>query len=94
MLERTYRKSISFDLPFFVEGLDREQPAGTYTVETVQELIEGLSFLAYRTVSTAILLPLPGSGAGSYQLARFNPLVVHAAGRCDQDNSPIGSLDA
>ena len=60
--ERVARESVIFAKPFFVEGLGRTQPAGTYDVEIVEELIEGLSFLAYRVVSTSIVLPLPGGG--------------------------------
>jgi hypothetical protein len=78
-LERSRRESVTFDRPFFVAGADRQQPAGTYTIETIEELIEGLSFLAYHRVSTSIVLPLPGGGAGSYQLVRIDPTVVEAA---------------
>ena len=78
-LERSLRESVTFDRPFFVAGADRQQPAGTYTIETIEELIEGLSFLAYRKVSTSIVLPLAGGGAGSYQLVRIDPAVVQAA---------------
>lgn len=78
-LERSLRESVTFDRPFFVAGADRQQPAGTYTIETIEELIEGLSFLAYHRVSTSIVLPLPGAGAGSYQLVRIDPAIVQAA---------------
>ena len=33
------------------------QPAGTYTVETNEELLPGLSFPAYRRIATLIFLP-------------------------------------
>jgi hypothetical protein len=77
--ERIVRKSVSFAAPFYVEGVEREQPAGTYEIEVVEELIQGLSFLAYRTVSTSIVLPLPGRGRHSYQVARIDPSLVLAA---------------
>jgi hypothetical protein len=79
MSERIAREAVTFAAPFFVEGLDREQPAGTYEVETVEEPLEALSFLAYRTVSTSIVLPLPGGGPHSYQLARIDAALVRAA---------------
>jgi hypothetical protein len=78
-MERVSREAVTFDRTFFVEGLDRELPAGTYNVEIVEELIEGLSFLAYRVVSTSIRLPMPGGGAHSYQLARINSALVRGA---------------
>ncbi len=81
--ERVARESVTFAKPFFVEGLGREQPAGTYKVEIVEELIEGLSFLAYRVVSTSIVLPLAGGGAHSYQHVPINSALVRAALRKD-----------
>jgi hypothetical protein len=80
MQERTRRESVTFPTAFYVEGTESEHAAGTYTVETVEEPIEGLLFLAYR-VSTSIVLPLPGSQGDSYQLAKISPAVVHAARR-------------
>jgi hypothetical protein len=79
MAERTSRKSVTFEEPFFVEGLGRDQSAGTYEVEIVEESIDALSFLAYRVVSASIVLPLSGGGAHSYQLARIEPALVRAA---------------
>ena len=61
-----------------VASLGRELPAGVYEVTTVEERIEGLSFLAYRTVSTSLLVRGPG-GAGSFEFARIDPSLVRAA---------------
>lgn len=79
MSERLAHEMVTFPVPFFVEGLGHELPPGTYKVETVEELIEGLSFLAYRIASTSILLPLSGGGSHSYQMVRIEPSVVRAA---------------
>jgi hypothetical protein len=79
MSERVARESVTFAEPFFVAGLGRRQPAGTYDIEIIEELIEGLSFQAYRVVSTSIVLPLEGGGPGSYQFARIGSAVVRAA---------------
>ena len=79
MPERVARESVTFAKPFFVEGLDRTQAAGTYKVEIVEELIENLSFLAYRVVSTSIELPVAGGGAHSRQVVRINSALVRAA---------------
>jgi hypothetical protein len=54
MLTRSRRTTIVFRRPFVIKGLDR-QPAGTYDVETEEELLEGLSFPAYRRVSTTLM---------------------------------------
>jgi hypothetical protein len=38
-----------------------------------EELIEGLSFLAYRRVATTIYLPIRSGSAGSMQAVRVDP---------------------
>ena len=70
---RTTRETVSFDLPFMLSGVDGRQPAGTYTVETEEELLEGPSFLTYRRVATTIYLPLRHSAAGSMQAVAVDP---------------------
>lgn len=62
MMNRTTLTQIVFTRPFSLTGLDGLQPAGTYTIETEEELLEGLSFPAYRRTGTVMLLPAkPGS---------------------------------
>jgi hypothetical protein len=52
-----------FRHPFSLKGWAEPQPAGTYAVETEEELIEGLSFPAYRRVSTTITRRATRAGA-------------------------------
>ena len=59
--------------------LDERQPPGTYEVETDEEPLEGLSFLAYRRVATAIRIPMAGRGAGSSQTFPIDPRDLEAA---------------
>ncbi len=54
MQNRTRREDIVFKRPFALKGWAEPQPAGTYAVDVEEELIEGLSFPAYRGVSTTI----------------------------------------
>ncbi len=62
MMNRTTLSHVFFARPFSLTGLDGPQPAGTYTIETQEELLEGLSFPAYRRIGTVMLLPAkPGS---------------------------------
>ena len=77
---RTTRESVTFDRPFSLGAVEGLQPAGTYTVDVDEELIEGLSFLAYRRVATTIYLPLRAGGSGSVQAVRVDPSEL-AAGR-------------
>jgi len=48
MTIRTIRRIISFLRPFYLKGVDRVLPPRDYDVVTDEELIEGLSFSAYR----------------------------------------------
>jgi hypothetical protein len=86
---RTSRHSVTFRFPFSVRGLDGLQPAGTYTIETDEELLEQLSFTAYRRVSTSIVLPLPGSGSGSYQMMKIDPADLEVAQRRDTESAAV-----
>jgi hypothetical protein len=57
MMTRTSHKTWTFGRPFLLKGVDRLLPAGSYRVTTDEELIEGLSFPAYRRLATMIFVP-------------------------------------
>jgi hypothetical protein len=62
MTVRTTSKSVTFRRPFSLKGADGLLSAETYVVETVEEAIPALSFLAYRRLSTMILSTRYGGG--------------------------------
>jgi hypothetical protein len=76
---RTTRESVTFDRPFSLDAVDEVQPAGTYAVDVDEELIEGLSFLAYQRVATTIYLPLRAGRSGSVQAVRVDPRELDSA---------------
>jgi len=76
---RTAHETITFDRPFSLSSVDEVQPAGTYTVVIDEELIEGLSVLAYRRVATTIYLPIRSGSAGSMQAVRVDPSELQLA---------------
>ena len=76
---RTTRESVTFDRPFSLGAVDGLQPAGTYAVDVDEELIEGLSFLAYQRVATTIYLPLRAGRSGSVQAVTVDPRELDAA---------------
>ena len=82
MTLRTTSRTITFARPFSLDGLDETQPAGSYTVQTDEEPIEGLSFLAFRRVATMIFLPLPvvGQGPSKRSLSRRKLSTPHWRG--------------
>ena len=79
---RTQRKTVIFARPFSVIGRDCLQPGGTYTVETDEELIDGLSFPAYRRIATSIFLPAHPARPGWAEVAQIDPLELDGALTC------------
>ena len=53
-ITRVTHKQVAFSGPFQLHGYDETFPAGDYDVETDEELIEGVSFLAYRRTATLL----------------------------------------
>lgn len=81
MPERTTLKSITFARPFSLADLDGVQPAGTCTVETIDATLENLSFVAYRRVSTSIMVP--ANGGRQRQVIFIYPWELEAAPKQD-----------
>jgi hypothetical protein len=57
MTTRSRRETVTFSHPFWIRGVDRVLPAGSYQVITDEEMIKGLSFAAFRRVATMIEVP-------------------------------------
>ncbi|MBM3601332.1 MAG: hypothetical protein FJX35_24310 [Alphaproteobacteria bacterium] len=83
MFTRSTYRPVTFTRPFLLRGLDEVQPAGTYTIETNEELLHDLSFAAYRRVTTLIFLPARLGGAIAGQVAAIDPLELEAAQKDD-----------
>jgi hypothetical protein len=79
MTVRTSQRTVTFIRPFSLSGLDEAHPAGTYTVQTHEEAVPGLSFLAWRRTGTRIFLPSRPGGAFVEQLVDIDPLELEAA---------------
>ena len=75
MTIRTTQTTIIFRSPFKLKGFAKAEPAGTYLLETDEELIEGVSILAYHSV--AALLHLPRGGGG--EVVNVDPSELEAA---------------
>ena len=56
MTTRTSTETVTFQHPFRLSRIDEVQPAGHYIIETEEELLEALSFPAYRRHVTSIHL--------------------------------------
>jgi hypothetical protein len=78
---RMTKKTVTFRRPFVLGGFDEVLPAGAYSVETDEELLEGISFPAYRRILTLIHLH-PKSGLK--ETLEIDPLELEAALKRDQ----------
>ena len=76
---RTSHKTVTFTRPFSLSVIDEVQAPGTYTVETDEESLPGLSFPAWRRIATLIYLPSQPGGAFVEQVVNIDPLELEAA---------------
>jgi hypothetical protein len=91
MPERTTETTVTFKHPFMLGSFDAAQPAGTYRLVIDEEEILGLSFPAYRRISTVLHIP---SGAGASNNQQAFPVDVEelkAALEADERDLPMGS---
>src|ERR687892_739290 len=79
MTERTTRKTVTFTQPFSLSAIGEVQAAGTYTVETNEELLQSLSFPAYRRIETLIFLPSRPGGAFVERVVKIDPADLETA---------------
>ena len=64
MLTRSTRSMVTFSNDFMIGESQREFPAGTYEILVEEELLQGLSFEAYRRTATYLMVRGRGSNAG------------------------------
>src|ERR1700737_491584 len=85
MTVRTTSRTVPFVHPFNLSGTDEVQPAGTYTVETDEELLQESSIPAYRRIATLLRLER-NTGTVLTQIVETNP--VELAGALARDAQP------
>ena len=73
MTARTTSKTVTFTHPFNLSGMEEMQPAGTYTVETDEELLQTSSLPAYRRISTLMRLTTRPRGMVLTQIVEVKP---------------------
>ena len=61
MTSRTTSQIVTFRRPFWVSGLDRRLPAGTYTIELEEVAIEAIALQTWKLVATRIHVPRDGN---------------------------------
>jgi hypothetical protein len=86
MPTRSHSKSVVFNYPFELKGIDRILPPGDYRVVTNEELIEQLSFPVYRRAATMIFVPAESHHASSVGMAAIDPQELQAAQERDRNH--------
>jgi hypothetical protein len=77
MITRSLSQTVVFRKPFQLKGIDHVLPAGDYRVVTDEELIEGLSFPAYRRVATMMFVP--AQSRSSVEMVTIDPVELQVA---------------
>ena len=83
MTRRTTTRIVTFQHPFTIEGLEGWQPAGSYIVDTEEELLQDLSFPAWHRVRTSLRLPQRSDGGVSHHVT-LDPAIIDAALTADK----------
>lgn len=91
MIERTTNSEITFAHPFVLSSLVAPLDAGTYRLVVDEELIEGLSFSAYRRVATHLEIPAISVQTVKRQFLQVSSAEIEAALRKDAE---LGSASA
>lgn len=89
MTIRTSTKTVTFNKPFRLDCLNERLPPGSYSVETDEELIEGVSPPAYRWILTIIHLDGRAGRRTEKRALTIDPTDLEAALRRDgADTAP------
>lgn len=79
MTIRTTSKTVTFRRPFVLGGTSDVQPAGTYDVETEEELLDTVALPAYRRTATMIELHARSGAAAITEMVVVDPDELEAA---------------
>ncbi len=88
MMSYTKESTVTFTHQFNLSSLDGLQPAGTYRLVTGNEEIPGLSFIAYRLISTMLHLPALTTGAGKIRVFSVDRDEFEAVLKADERLQP------
>ena len=93
MTARTTKGTFTFANPFTFNGFDEVFPAGAYNVETDEELVEGLSFDAYRRTLVFIHLPTKSGRPGHSRTLTIDPNELDMVLKRDATPAQQGMLE-
>ena len=79
MTTRTTNRTVTFARPFMLGAFSEQFPAGCYSMETDEELLEGMYFPAYMRRTTVMQLIPDPRRPGITEYAAIDPLQLEAA---------------
>lgn len=79
MTNRVSKRLVTFKKPFTLDSIERQWPAGDYTIETEEEPLDTNSFLAYRTICTTMILHPPSGKSGRHIFIEIEASELDAA---------------
>jgi Flp pilus assembly protein TadB len=91
MSDRTTLETVSFHHPFSLTATDDPISAGSYVVETIEETIEGATFVGYRRISTTITIASKSYGGAARQVIEIDPVELENALKCDKERQVISA---
>ncbi|WP_298975049.1 hypothetical protein [uncultured Roseobacter sp.] len=84
MLTRSTRSMVTFSNDFMIGDSQRQFPAGTYEILVEEELLQGISFEAYRRTATYLMVQGRGSNAGQTTMQVITQEDLEHAIACDR----------
>src|SRR5258708_14301930 len=91
---RTTSSTVRFSRPFILTGIGGKKPAGSYTVETDEELLQNVSVPAYRRISTLIRLPPRPDSTELARIVDLDPVELAAIVASDAKAASAASMYA
>jgi len=89
MTVRTHYTTVTFRRPFRLGDIDEVLPAGAYSLETDEELLEGISFPTYQRILTLMHLHAEPGHPGVERLLTVDPKELDEALERDQTLSEM-----
>ena len=93
MTMRTTKSIVTFTRPFRLGAFGEQLPAGRYSIETDGELLEEVSFPAYRRTATMMQLMPDPLRPGVTEIAQVDPRQIEEALTQGAAQAPVISID-
>jgi hypothetical protein len=89
MTIRTTKSTVTFTRPFRLGAFGEQLPAGRYPIEIDEELLEGVSFPAYRRTATMMELIADPLHPNATEVAVVDPQELEEALAADAAQAPV-----